>query len=111
MLTFCPRDTDRNQRSRVLLYDPKKYFVTEKTKENAMWKAHPPKYCLKDVRVHAPITWIKLEIPIYFTDYSEFITDQFKKILSKAIKNEIKRFDFGSIKRKLTPYLRTIIAR
>ena len=54
----------------------------------------------KDARVHAPIKCIKLEIPIYFTDHSEFIGDQFKKILSKAIKNEIKCFDFGSIKRE-----------
>ena len=30
----------------------------------------------KDVRVHAPITCIKLGIPIYFTDHSEFITVQ-----------------------------------
>ena len=33
-----------------------------------------------------------------------------KKILSKAIKNEINCFDFGSIKRELRPHLRTIIA-
>ena len=52
-----------------------------------------------------------LEIPIYFTDHSEFITDQFKKILGKAIKNEIKYFDVVSIKRELRPHLRTIIAR
>ena len=33
------------------------------------------KYCsLKDVPVHAPITCIKLGIPIYFIDHSEFIT-------------------------------------
>ena len=38
-------------------------------------------------------------------------TDQFKKILSKAIKNEIKCFDFGSIKGEVRPHLRTIIAR
>ena len=57
---------------------------------------------LKDARVHAPITRIKLEIPIYFTDHSEFITDQFKKIISKAIKNEMKCLDFGNIKREIT---------
>ena len=63
----------------------------------------------KDVRVHAPITYIKLGIPIYFIDHSEFITVQCKKILSRA-NNEIKCFDFSSIKRPLRPHLRTIIA-
>ena len=52
-----------------------------------------------------------MEIPINFTDHSEFITDQVKRILSKVIKNEIKCFDFGSIKRELVPHLRTIMAR
>ena len=33
-----------------------------------------------------------------------------KKILSKAIKNEMKCFDFGSIEIALRPHLRTIIA-
>ena len=46
---------------------------------------------IKDVRVHAPITCIKLWIPIYFIDHSEFITVQSKKILSRA-NNEIKHF-------------------
>ena len=63
---------------------------------------------IKDVRVHAPITCIKLGIPIYFIDHSEFITVQCKKILSRA-NNEIKCFDFSSIKRALRPHLRTII--
>ena len=45
------------------------------------------------------------------SDHSEFITDQLKKILSKAIRNEIKCFDFGSVRRELGPHLRTIIAR
>ena len=63
---------------------------------------------LKDARVHAPDTRIKLEIP---TDHSEFITDQFKKILSKAIKNEINCSDFGSFKRELRPHLSTVVAR
>ena len=49
--------------------------------------------------------------PSTFTDHSEFINDQFKKILSKEIKNEIKCFDFDSIKRELRPDLRTIMAR
>ena len=62
---------------------------------------------LKDVRVHAPITCIKLGIPIYFIDHSEFITVQCKKILSRA-NNEIKCFQFSSIKRALRPHLRTI---
>ena len=44
---------------------------------------------ITEALVHDPITRIKLEIPIYFTDHSEFITDQFRKILSKAIENEI----------------------
>ena len=47
---------------------------------------------LKDVRVHDAITWIKLGIPIYFIDHSEFITVQCKKILSRANNNEIKCF-------------------
>ena len=64
----------------------------------------------KDVRVHAPITWIKLGIPIYFIDHSEFITVQCEKILSRANNNEIKCSEFGSIKRTLRPHLRTIIA-
>ena len=63
----------------------------------------------KDVRVHAPITCIKLGILIYFIDHSEFITVQCKKILSRA-NNEIKCFEFSSIKRVLRPHLRTIIA-
>ena len=63
----------------------------------------------KDVRVHAPITRMKLGIPIYFIDHSEFITIQCKKILSRA-NNEIKCFEFSSIKRALRPHLRTIIA-
>ena len=67
---------------------------------------------IKDVRVHTPSTCIKLGIPIYFIDHSEFITVQFitvKKILSRA-NNEIKCFEFSSIKRALRPHLRTIIA-
>ena len=60
---------------------------------------HPVIGQVKDVRAHAPITWIKLGIPIYFIDHSEFITVQCKKILSKANRNEIKRFELGSIKR------------
>ena len=35
---------------------------------------------------------------------------EFVKV-SKAVKNEIKCFDFGSIKGELRPHLRTIIAR
>ena len=65
---------------------------------------------IKDFRVHAPVTWIKLGIPIYFIDHAEFITGQCKKILSRANKNETKCFDFGSIKTALKPHLRTIIA-
>ena len=61
----------------------------------------------KDVRVHAPITCIKLRIPIYFMDHSEFITVQCKKILSRA-NNEIKCFEFSSIKRALRPHLRQL---
>ena len=38
-------------------------------------------------------------IPVYFIDHSEFITGQCGKILNRANKNEIKCFDFGSIKR------------
>ena len=64
---------------------------------------------IKDVRVHAPITCIKLGIPIYFIDHSEFITVQCKKIPSRA-NNEIKCFEFSSIKRALRPHLRTILA-
>ena len=64
---------------------------------------------VKDARVHAPITCIKLGIPIYFIDHFEFITVQCKKILSRA-NNEIKCFEFSSIKRALRPHLRTIIA-
>ena len=64
---------------------------------------------IKDVRVHAPITYIKQGIPIYFIDHSEFITVQCKKILSRANK-EIRYFQFSSIKRALRPHLRTIIA-
>ena len=64
---------------------------------------------IKDVRVHAPITCIKLEIPIYFIDHSEFITVQCKKILSRA-NNEAKCFELSSIKRALRLHLRTIIA-
>ena len=64
---------------------------------------------VKDVRVHAPIRCIKLGIPIYFIDHSEFITVQCKKILSRA-NNEIKCFEFSSIKRALRSHLRTIIA-
>ena len=68
------------------------------------------KYCsVKDVRVYAPITYIKLEIPIYFIDHSEFITVQCEKILSRA-SNEVKCFEFSSIKRALRPHLRTITA-
>ena len=64
---------------------------------------------LRNVRVHAPITCIKLGIPIYFIDHSEFITVQCKNIISRA-NNEIKCFEFSSIKRELRPHLRTIIA-
>ena len=64
---------------------------------------------IKDVRVHAPITCIKLGIPIYFVDHSEFITVQCKEIHSRA-NNEMKCFQFSSIKRALIPHLRTIIA-
>ena len=53
---------------------------------------------------------IKLGIPIYFIDHSEFITVQCKKILSRANHYEIKCSEFGSIKRTLRPHLRTIIA-
>ena len=59
--------------------------------------------------MHAPIICIKLGVPIYFIDHSEFITVQCKKILNKA-NNEIKCFEFSSIKRALRPHLRTIIA-
>ena len=67
------------------------------------------KMFLKDVRLHASITSIKLGIPIHFIDHSELITVQCKKILSRA-NNEIKCFEFSSIKRALRPHLRTIIA-
>ena len=70
---------------------------------------YPPDVSIKDVRVHAPIKCIKLGIPIYFTDHSEFITVQCKKILSRE-NNEIKCFEFSSIKRALRPHLRTITA-
>ena len=40
---------------------------------------------LKDVRVHAPITCIKLGIPIYFIDYSEFITVNVERSSSEQI--------------------------
>ena len=44
---------------------------------------------IKDVRVHAPITWIKLGIPIYFIDHAEFITSQGKnKFSSEQIKTK-----------------------
>ena len=46
---------------------------------------------------------------IYFMDHSEFIVGQWKKILSKGNKKEIKRFDFGSIKRTLRSHLKTIM--
>ena len=49
-------------------------------------------------------------IPVYFIDYSEFITGQCKKILSRPNKNEIKCFNLGSKKRALRPHWRTIIA-
>ena len=42
---------------------------------------------------------------IYFMDHSEFITGQCKNILSRANKNEIKFFEFGSIKRALKHHL------
>ena len=64
---------------------------------------------VKDVRVHAPITCIKLGIPIYLKDHSEFITVQCKKILSRANNNEIKCFEFRSIKRALRPRLHSYI--
>ena len=47
---------------------------------------------------------------IYFIDHAEFITGQYKKILSTANKNEIKCFEFGSLKRALRPHWITIIA-
>ena len=47
---------------------------------------------------------------MYFTNHSGVITGQCKKVISKANKNEIKCFDFGSIKRALRPHLRTIKA-
>ena len=43
-------------------------------------------------------------------DHSELLLVNVKKILSRASKNEIKCFDFGSIKRALTPHMRAIIA-
>ena len=43
-------------------------------------------------------------------DHSEFITGQCEKILSRANKNEIKFFEFGSIKRALRPHLKANIA-
>ena len=39
-----------------------------------------------------------------------FITGQCKQIIGRANKNEIKCFDFGSIKRTIRRHLRTIIA-
>ena len=51
---------------------------------------------------------MRVGIPVYFKDLSAFITGQCKKILSKAIKNEMKCFDFGSIKRTLRPHLRQL---
>ena len=45
-----------------------------------------------------------------FIGHSEFITVQCKRILNRANNNEIKCFEFGSIKRALRPQLRTIIA-
>ena len=63
-------------------------------------------FLFKDVRVHAPITCIKLGIPIYFIDHSEFITVQCKK----RANNEIKCFEFSSVTRASRPHLRTIIA-
>ena len=66
-------------------------------------------YYFKNVQVHAPITCIKLGIPVYFIDHFEFITVQCKKILSRA-NNEINCFEFSSIKRALRPHLRTIMA-
>ena len=50
--------------------------------------------------VHAPITCIKLGIPIYFIDHSEFITVQCKQILSRA-NNEIKCFEFSKYKESI----------
>ena len=64
----------------------------------------------KTFRVHAPITWIKLGIPLYFIDHAECITSHVKKVLSRANKIVIKCFDFGSIKTALRLHLRTIIA-
>ena len=44
---------------------------------------------IKDVRVHAPITWIKLGIPDYLIDHSIWIiTGQFEKILRRTNKIE-----------------------
>ena len=65
---------------------------------------------IKDARVLAPVTRIKLGIFIYFINHSEFITVQWEKILSRANNNEIKCFEFGSTKRALRPHLRAIIA-
>ena len=47
---------------------------------------------------------------LYYINHSEFITGQCKKILSKANKNEIKFFEFRSIRKALRPHLRAIIA-
>ena len=63
-----------------------------------------------DIRVHAPITCIKLGIPIYFIDHSEFITVQCNPQIISRANNEIKCSEFSSIKRALRPHLRTIIA-
>ena len=40
-------------------------------------------------------------IPVYFITHFEFITGQDKKVLSRVNKNEIKCFDFSSMKRAL----------
>ena len=64
---------------------------------------HLCKIVIKDVRVHAPITCIKLGIPIYFIDHSEFITVQREKILSRANNNEMKCFESGSFKENINP--------
>ena len=69
-----------------------------KLKQHELPDALSKELLFKGVRVHAPIPCIKLVIPIYFIDHSEFITVQCKKILSRA-NNEIKCFEFSSIKR------------
>ena len=40
---------------------------------------------IKDVRLHAPVTRIKLVIPIYFIDHSEFITGQYIRSSAERI--------------------------